>query len=79
MTGLTGKEIIGGWTELHNEELHNLYPLIKSRRMRWTGHVACMGYKRSAYRVLVGKPENKRLTERPRHGREGNIKMILMK
>jgi hypothetical protein len=54
-------EIIG-WRKLH-EELHNLYFLpnvigmIKSRIMRWAGHVACMGERRSTYRVLVGKPE----------------------
>jgi hypothetical protein len=56
-------EIIGGWRESHNEELHNLYSLpsiirmIKPRRMRWTGHVARMGEKRNVYRVFVGKPE----------------------
>jgi hypothetical protein len=49
-----------GWSKLHNEELHNLYSspsiirMIKSRRMRWAGHVARMGEKRNAYRILVG-------------------------
>jgi hypothetical protein len=56
-------EVTGGWRKLHNEELHNLYssPIrtIKSRRMRWAGHVALMGAKRNAYRILVGKPEGK--------------------
>jgi hypothetical protein len=56
-------KIIGGWKKLHNEELHNLYSspniirMIKSRGMRWTGHMARMGEKWNAYRVLVGKPE----------------------
>jgi hypothetical protein len=73
-------EVIGGWTKLH-EELHNLYSLpsiitvIVSRRMRWAGNVACMGVKRNAYRVLVGKPEAKRPQGRPRHRWEDNIKM----
>jgi hypothetical protein len=59
-------EITGKWRKLHNEELHDLYPspniarVIKSRRMRWAGHVARMGEKRGVYRVLVGKPEGKR-------------------
>jgi hypothetical protein len=51
----------GGWRRLHNGELRNLYassnvnPVIKSNRMRWTGHVACMGQMRCAYSILVGK------------------------
>jgi hypothetical protein len=58
---------------MHNEELHDLYPspsiirIIKLRRMRWAGYVARMGEKRKAYRLLVGKPEGKRLLRRPRH------------
>jgi hypothetical protein len=65
-------EVTGEWRKLHNGELHNLYSSpdiirqIKSRRMRWTGHVACMGEGRNVYRVLVGKPEGKRPLERPR-------------
>jgi hypothetical protein len=57
--------VTGGWRKLHNEELHNLYSspsiirIIKSRRMRWVGHVARMGEKRNVYRLLVGKPEGK--------------------
>jgi hypothetical protein len=57
--------VTGGWRKLHNEELHNLYSspsinrIIKSRRMRWAGHVARMGQKRSMYGLLVGKPEGK--------------------
>jgi hypothetical protein len=61
----------GGWRKLHNEELHNLYSspsiirMIKSRRMRWAGHVALMGEKRNAYTILVGMPEGKRPLGRP--------------
>jgi hypothetical protein len=55
-------QVMGGWRKLHNEELHNLCSspsiirIIKSRRMRWAGHVVCMGAKGNACRVLVGKP-----------------------
>jgi hypothetical protein len=61
-------EVIRGWRKLHNEELHNLYcsptvtRIIKSRRMRWAGHVARMG--ENAYRILVGKPEGKETTRK---------------
>jgi hypothetical protein len=64
-------EVTGEWRKLHSEELHILYSSpnsmrqIKSRRMRWTGHVACMREERSVYKVLVGKPEGKRPLERP--------------
>jgi len=51
--------------------------VIKSRRMRWAGHVACMGEMRSVYRVLVGKPEGKRPLGRPSCRWEDNIKMNL--
>ena len=73
----------GEWRKLHNEELNDLYSLpnivqvVKSRRMRWTGHVARMGEDRGVHRVLVGKPEGKRPLGRPRHRREDNIKMDL--
>jgi hypothetical protein len=50
---------------------------IKSRRMRWAGHVARMGEGRNVYRVLVGKPEGKRPFERPRRRWEDGIKMDL--
>jgi hypothetical protein len=66
---------------LHNDELHNLYSspiivrVIKSRRMRWTEHVARMGEGRGVYRVWVGRPEGKRPLGRPRLRREDNIKM----
>jgi hypothetical protein len=55
----------GEMIKLHNEELHNLYSspsiirIIKSRMMRWAGHVARVGEKRNAYRILVGKPKGK--------------------
>jgi hypothetical protein len=58
-------EVMGEWRKSHNEELHDLYSspsiirIIKSRRMRWVGHVARMVKKRNAYRLLVGKPERK--------------------
>jgi hypothetical protein len=66
-------EEIRGWRKLHNEELHNLYcspsiiRIIKLRRVRWAGHVARMGKKRNAYRILVGKPEGKRPLGRPKY------------
>jgi hypothetical protein len=75
--------VTGGLRKLHNEELHNLYSLpsiiriIKSRRMRWAGHVAQMG-KRNVYRLLVGKPEGKRPLGRPRRRWMDNIKMGLL-
>jgi hypothetical protein len=64
-------EVTGEWRKLHNEELHmysslNIVRVIKSRRMRWVGHVARMGEERAVCRVLVGKPEGKRLMGRPR-------------
>jgi hypothetical protein len=71
----------GGWRKLHNEELHNLYSspnvirMIKSRKMRWAGHVACMAKMRNAYKIWVWKPDGKRPLGRPRHRWEDNIKM----
>ena len=68
---------------LHNEELNGLYSspnivrVIKSRRMRLAGHVACMGEDRGMHRLLVGKPEGKRPLGRPRRRWEDNIKMDL--
>jgi hypothetical protein len=64
-----------------NEELHHLYPspstirIMKSRRMRWAGHVLRMVEKRKAYRLLVGKPEEKRPLGRPRRRWVDNIRM----
>jgi hypothetical protein len=68
---------------LHNEELNDLYSsptiiwVIKSRRMRWAGHVARMGEGRGAYRILVGRPEGRRPLERPRLRWEDYIKIDL--
>ena len=57
--------------------LPSIVRVVKSRRMRWAGHVARMGEGRGVHRVLVGKPEGKRPMRRPRHRWEGNIKMDL--
>ena len=76
-------EVTGEWKRLHNEELNVLYSslnivrVIKSRRMRWAGHVERMGEERGVYRVLVGKPEGKRPLGRPRPRCVDNISMDL--
>jgi len=76
-------EVTGEWRKLHNEELNDMYcspnivRVIKSRRMRWAGHVARVGKKKGGYRVLMGKPEGKRPRGRPRRRWEDNIKMDL--
>ena len=76
-------EVTEEWRRLHNEELNDLYSspntvrVIKSRRMRWAGHVARMGEDRGAYRVLVGKPEGKRPLGRHRRRWVDNIRMDL--
>jgi hypothetical protein len=76
-------EVTADWRKLHNEELHRLYSspsiirMIKSRRMRWAGHVARMKEKRNAYRILVGEPEGKRPLGRPRRRWVDNINMDL--
>ncbi|KAJ4452239.1 hypothetical protein ANN_03757 [Periplaneta americana] len=81
--GAKRDEVTGEWRKLHNTELHALYSSpdiisnIKSRRLRWAGHIARMGESRNACRVLVGKPEGKRPLGRPRHRWEDNIKMDL--
>jgi hypothetical protein len=65
MCGPERKEVAEDWRRLHNEELHNLYEspniirVIKSRKIRWTGHVACKGELRNSYSILVRKPEGK--------------------
>jgi hypothetical protein len=76
-------EVTGEWRKLHKEELHNLYlssdiiRQIMLRRIRWAGHVARMGEKRKVYKVLVGKPEGKRLLGRPRRRWEDGIRINL--
>jgi hypothetical protein len=73
----------GSWRKLHNDKLHDLYSspnivrVIKSRRMRWAGHVARVGEGRGAYMFLVGRPEGKRPLRIPRRRWEDNIKMDL--
>jgi len=81
--GAKRDEVTGEWRKLHNEELNDLYCLpnivrmIKSRRIRRTGHVVRMGEMRGVYRVLVGKRERKRPLGRPRRRWEDNIKLDL--
>jgi hypothetical protein len=76
-------EVTGEWRKLHIEELRDLYSsssiirIIKSTRMRWAGHIARMGEKRKAYRLLVGKPEGRRPLGRPRRRWVDNIRMDL--
>jgi hypothetical protein len=84
ISGPKRDEMTGGRRKLHNKKVHNLCSsssiirMVKSRRMRWAGHVARMGEKRNAYRILVGNPEGKRPLGRPRHRCVDNIKMYLM-
>jgi hypothetical protein len=65
-------EVTGEWRKLHNDRMNDLYALpssvrvVKSRRMRWAGHMTHMGEERGVHRVLVGKPEGKRPLGRPR-------------
>jgi hypothetical protein len=77
--GAKRDEMTGGWRKLHNERLHSLYssPSIIRIMMRQAGHVARMGDKKNAYRILVGKPEGKRPLGRPRRRWVDNIKMDL--
>jgi hypothetical protein len=76
-------EVTGEWRRLHNEELIHLYSssnfiqVVKSRRMRWAGHVARMGEGKGAYKILVGRPEERRPLGRPRRRWEDNIKINL--
>jgi hypothetical protein len=81
--GAKRDEVTREWRKLHNEELRDLYSLphivrvVKSRRMRWAGHVARMGEGRDVHGVLVGRPEGTRPWGRPRRGWVDNIKMDL--
>jgi hypothetical protein len=76
-------EVTGDWRRLDNEELNDLYSspniiwVIKSRRMRWAGHLARMGERRGAYRILLGRPEGRRPLGRHRRKWEYKIKMDL--
>ena len=76
-------EVTGEWRRLHNEELNDLYSspnivrVIKSRRLRWAGHMVRMGEESGVYRVLVGKPKGKRPLGRPRRRWVDNIRMYL--
>jgi hypothetical protein len=81
--GAKRDNITGEWRRLHNKKLYSLYSslsiirVIKSRRLRWAGHIACMGKRRGAYRALLGKPEGRRPLGRQNHRWEVNIKMDL--
>ena len=81
--GLNKDEVTREWRKLNNEELNDLYSspnivrVIKSRIIRWAGHVACMGERRGVYRVLEGKPEGNRPLGKPRRRWDHNIKMDL--
>jgi hypothetical protein len=76
-------EVSGECRRIHNEELRGLYPspniirVIKLKRMRWAGYVARVGDWRGAYRVLVGKTDEKKPLRRPRRRRKVNIKMVV--
>jgi len=86
LRGIAGhkkEELAGGWRRMHNEELHNLYTslniitVIKSRRMRCVGHVACMQEMRNAYTIFARKCEGKRPLKTPKYRWEDNIRMDL--
>jgi hypothetical protein len=76
-------EVKWEWRRLHNEMFYALHStniqVLKSRRLRWAGHVACMRVRRGVYRVLVGKPEGSRPLATPRYRWEDNVKMDLQK
>ena len=81
--GARWEEVTGKWRRVHNEELndlyssHNIVRVIKSRRMRWAGHVARMDEETGVYRVLVGRPGGRRPVGRPRRRWVNNIRMDL--
>ena len=76
-------EVTGEWRRLHNEQYYDLYSspniirVIKLRKIRWAGHVVCMGERRGVYRVLVGRPEGKKPCGRSKHRFEDNIRRDL--
>jgi hypothetical protein len=82
--GLKRDDVTGEWRELHNEELHDLYSspsiirIMKARRIRCVGHVARMGEKGNAYRLLVGKPKGRRPLGSPKRRWFDNIRMDLV-
>ena len=84
MFGPKRDKLTGEWRKLHDDP-NDLYcppsivRVIRSRRMRWTGHLACMGKRRGIYRVLVRKPDGKRPLGRDKHRWKDNIKMVLQK
>jgi hypothetical protein len=81
--GLKRDDVTGEWRKLHSEELNNLYSSsdiirqVKSRRMRWAGHVARMEEERKVYKVLVEKSEGRRPLGRPRRRWEDGVRMDL--
>jgi hypothetical protein len=81
----TSEEVAGGWRRLHNEELHDLYDaeniirVNKSRRIRWTGHIARIREIKSSYNALVVKPEGRRPLQRPRHRWDDILEWMLGK
>jgi len=81
--GPRSDEVTGEWRKLYNKELNDLYSspnivrVVKSRRMRWAGHVVHIGEMKNLYRFLLGKPEGRRPLGRPRHRWLDNIRMDL--
>jgi hypothetical protein len=79
--GLERYEVRVQWKNVHNKEIHDLYSspgiirMMKSRRMRWAGHVAQMRNERKVNRLFVRKPEGKRPLGRPRYRKVDNIRM----
>jgi hypothetical protein len=81
--GPKSADVTGEWRRLHSEELYalssspNIIRVTQSRRLRRTGHVACMGERKGAHMILVGKPDRRRPLGRPRRRWKDNIKMSL--
>jgi hypothetical protein len=78
MFGPKRDDVMGEWSKLHNEEFHSLYSSpniirqIKSRQMKWAGHVACTGQEKKVYKVLVGKPKRDYLEDQGIDGMMGS-------